>query len=456
MSIELAPTISSAPARSWKPYPAYKDSGVEWLGKVPEHWEVWKIKHSTYVKGRIGWKGLTSNDFLDEGAYLVTGTDFVDGKVNWETCYHVSYERFDEDPYIQLKEKDILITKDGTIGKIAIAENLRNKATLNSGIFLIRPLTTNYLNDFMYWILNSEVFSTFISFTKTGSTIQHLYQNVFEDFSFPVPLIPEQRAIAHYLDDRTRKIDSLIEKKQKLIELLKEERSAVINQAVTKGLNPRAPMRDSGVEWLGEVPEKWELRKIGRSFNLIGSGATPESGNKKYYEKGVVAWINTGDLNDGILDSCEKKITNEAFENYTALKIYPKGTILVAMYGATIGKVGLLNFEACTNQACCALGKSSFFIDKFVFYWFLANKRNIVNLSFGGGQPNISQEIIKSLKLTCPPIEEQQSIVQFIESELAIIDDTVSRIEKEIALLQEYRTALISEVVTGKIDVRGE
>lgn len=117
-SAELSP---GAPARSWKPYPVYKDSGVEWLGKVPEHWEVWKIKHSTYVKGRIGWKGLTSNDFLDEGAYLVTGTDFVDGKVNWETCYHVSYERFDEDPYIQLKEKDILITKDGTIGKIAIA-----------------------------------------------------------------------------------------------------------------------------------------------------------------------------------------------------------------------------------------------------------------------------------------------------------------------------------------------
>ncbi len=271
-----------------------------------------------------------------------------------------------------------------------------------------------------------------------------------------MPPINAQKFIARYLDDRTRKIDSLIEKKQKLIELLKEERAAIINQAVTKGLDLGAPMRDSGVEWLGKVPENWELRKISRSFSLIGSGATPESGNKKYYENGVIPWVNTGDLNDGILESCEKKITLEAFEKYSALKIYPKSTILIAMYGATIGKVGLLNFEACTNQACCALGKSSFFIDKFAFYWFLANKRNIVNLSYGGGQPNISQEIIKSLKLTCPPIEEQQSIVLFIESELAKTDHTIVKIEKEIALLQEYRTALISEVVTGKIDVRGE
>ncbi len=160
--------------------------------------------------------------------------------------------------------------------------------------------------------------------------------------------------------------------------------------APASGWKPYPAYKDSDVEWIGKVPEHWEMRKISRSFGMIGSGSTPESGNKNYYENGVIPWINTGDLEDGILDGCQKKITHEAFEKYTVLKIYPKGTILIAMYGATIGKVGLLNFEACTNQACCALGKSNFFIDKYSFYWFLANKRNIVNLSYGGGQPNIS------------------------------------------------------------------
>jgi len=233
--------------------------------------------------------------------------------------------------------------------------------------------------------------------------------------------------------------------------------SAELSQVAAPGApalswKPYPAYKDSGVEWLGKVPEHWDLRRVSRSFSLIGSGATPESGNKKYYETGVIHWIITGDLNDGILESCEKKITYEAFEKYTALKIYPKGTILIAMYGATIGKVSLLNFEACTNQACCALGGSSFFIDKFTFYWFLANKRNIVNLSYGGGQPNISQEIIKSLKLTCPPVEEQRSIARYLDDRTRKMDSLIEKKQKLIELLKEERAAVINQAVTKGLD----
>ena len=155
----------------WRPYPAYKDSGVPWLGKIPAHWEVKRIKHTSYIKGRIGWKGLRSEEFIDEGPYLITGTDLVNGQVVWESCYHVNEERYNEDPYIIVRENDLLITKDGTIGKTAIVRNFTAKATLNSGIFLVRPKNKNYIVDYLYWLLNSHVFTAFIDYSKVGSTI---------------------------------------------------------------------------------------------------------------------------------------------------------------------------------------------------------------------------------------------------------------------------------------------
>jgi len=186
MSSRLAPEMRGGHGSSrWKRYPAYRDSGVEWIGEVPDGWEIKKIKHTTYVKGRIGWQGLKSDEFIEKGPFLVTGTDFIDGEVNWETCYHVLEERYNEDPYIQIRENDLLITKDGTIGKTAIVKNLPDIACLNSGIFLTRSISEDYITEFMYWILNSVVFSKFIDYTKTGTTINHLYQNVFVDFAFP-------------------------------------------------------------------------------------------------------------------------------------------------------------------------------------------------------------------------------------------------------------------------------
>ena len=216
-----------------------KDSGVKWLGRIPEHWKKDRIKYSTYVKGRIGWKGLRADEFIEEGPYLITGTDFQNGKVNWDTCYHITNERYLEDPYIQLKENDLLITKDGSIGKIAMVRNLPSRASLNSGVFITRPIKNNYCNSFMYWILNSQIFNFFINYMSRGSTINHLYQNVFEMFSFPLPSKKEQRSIIKFLDKETSRIDSLIEKIENSIKLLKEYRQVLITSAVTGKIDVR-------------------------------------------------------------------------------------------------------------------------------------------------------------------------------------------------------------------------
>jgi len=257
-----------------KPYPAYKPSGVEWLGDLPEHWDVKKVSHTTYVKGRIGWQGLTADEFIDEGPYCVTGTDFSNGKVNWGICYHVSEERYREDPYICLKEGDLLITKDGTIGKTAVVSALNDKATLNSGIFLTRPIKDDYITIFMYWLLNSKVFTDFIELTKTGTTISHLYQNVFVRFAFPLPTFSEQQTIAAFLDCETGRIDTLVEKKYRLIELLREKRSALISHAVTKGIDPSVKTHAAAriAAW---------FYKVFPDSQVYASAVPPESNLKK-------------------------------------------------------------------------------------------------------------------------------------------------------------------------------
>lgn len=210
-----------------------KDSGVEWLGMIPKEWGTSKIKYSTYVKGRIGWQGLKSDEFIDEGAFLVTGTDFKDNKINWYTCYHVSEERYHEAKPIQLKNNDLLITKDGTIGKIAIVENCPEQAVLNSGVFVTRCINNEYITRFMFYMLTSKVFDTYIDITKTGSTIQHLYQETFVNFSYTLTTMQEQKIIVDFLDEKTAKIDNTIEKIKVQIEKLKEAKQSLISEAVT-------------------------------------------------------------------------------------------------------------------------------------------------------------------------------------------------------------------------------
>jgi type I restriction enzyme S subunit len=237
---ERIAVINQAVTKGLDPTVPMKDSGIEWLGEIPEHWEVKRIKHTTYVKGRIGWKGLRSDEFLEfSDSYVVTGTDFDNGNVKWETCYQVPLDRYEDDPFIKLKNNDLLITKDGTIGKIAIVKDMPKIATLNSGVFLTRPQNNEYLQEYMYWILYSDVFKTFYDYNKSGSTIQHLYQNVFNEFKYTLPSLKEQTEIVKYLDKKNVEINQIKHKTQHEIELLKEYKTALISDVVTGKVDVR-------------------------------------------------------------------------------------------------------------------------------------------------------------------------------------------------------------------------
>lgn len=212
-----------------------KYSGIEWIGEIPEEWNIKRLKFNTYIKARVGWHGLKSDEFYfeGEGAFCITGTDFKNKIINWDKCYKVPFERYDEDPYIQLKEDDLLITKDGTIGKVALVKNLEGKATLNSGVFVVRPKNEDYINEYLYWILQSKVMTEFVNLTSRGSTIIHLYQDTFQNMFIPIPSIEEQKQIVDFLDFKTAEIDKIIKRIEREIELINEYRTSLINEVVT-------------------------------------------------------------------------------------------------------------------------------------------------------------------------------------------------------------------------------
>jgi type I restriction enzyme S subunit len=206
--------------------------------------------------------------------------------------------------------------------------------------------------------------------------------------------------------------------------------------------------QDSDIELLGEVPTHWDVWKLAHAFTQIGSGTTPKSDKAEYYDEGTIPWVNTGDLDDGPLTECAKNITEKAAEDHSTLKLYPAGSLLFAMYGATIGKLGMLEFPATVNQACCVFSGDSPITAKFLFYWFLGLRQKILSLATGGGQPNVSQDILRTLRVACPDKDEQKAISSFLDSETSKIDGLVAEQRRLIELLKEKRQAVISHAVT--------
>lgn len=205
--------------------------------------------------------------------------------------------------------------------------------------------------------------------------------------------------------------------------------------------------KPSRIEWIGAVPEHWGIWKIAHGFQMTGSGTTPPPDNPDWYD-GNVCWVTTSELRETVITDTEKKISQEALKNFSALKVFPEGALAIAMYGATIGRLGIFGIEAATNQACGVLFGQKAFDTKFVFYWLQAFREQIILLASGGGQPNISQEKVRSVRIACPSIEEQQIIACFLDAKTAQIDALVAQKRQLIAKLKEKRSALIARTVT--------
>ena len=368
-----------------KPYPKYKDSEVQWIGEIPEEWELerFKIRFKT-EKGKI-----------PENLDVINGEGYLP---------YLSME------YLRGKEDNVLFSNDKASLKVEKGDLLLLWDGSNAGEFI--SAKRGFLSSTMVKLSIEKMdntFSKYLCYTfepmlrdlTIGMGIPHVNGDILGNIQIPIFEIKEQEKITDFLDSKTSEISKTIEADKKLIELLKEKRTALINHVVTKGLNPKAKMKDSGIEWIGEVPEGWEVRKIRHCFDIISSGTTPSSSDESYYpidEEEGISWINTGDLNDSHLIESSKRITKKALMNFSALKIFPKNSLIIAMYGATIGKTAIVDIESTYNQACCVLNKSKKLLIEYAHYWFLAKKEDIIiDISFYNDDknPNHNQEDIQ-------------------------------------------------------------
>lgn len=427
----------------------YVESSIPWVAFVPEDWKIKPIKHNTYIKARVGWKGLTSEEFeVESFAYLITGSDFSAKQIELENCYQISEARYLDDPYIQLQSGDVLLTKDGSIGKVAVVGELDKPACLNSGVFVVRP-TSDYTSEYLYWVLKSNLFSEFINLSSSGSTILHLYQNVFEQFAFPLPTMKEQTEIVSFLNHETQELDELISKQQDLISILDERRKALIRQCTTKGLNQATSVQATNVYWLGDVPEHWSVGAL-KWFAKLQTGSTPSGAESQ--EVGEIPWVRPDDLLESGADTVASRFIS--LDAASELKPAPAGATLLCCIGATLGKAGHTVTETYFNQQITSISWKMH--PKYLFYLISGLKDAIRSLSVGNTLSILNNEKLGSLHIPVPPDDEQSEIVEYLENKLAQLDKLTKLANQSVGLLIERRQALISAAVTGKIDVRGK
>ncbi|NWK74807.1 restriction endonuclease subunit S [Acinetobacter sp. SwsAc6] len=431
----------------YQAYAEYKDSGIEWLGEIPGHWGVTQLKRlgkfitgmtpSTAVEAyysdeitEYGW--IRPEDILEESE-KVEPTKFLT-KLGWETQRTIPAQ-------------STLICCIGTIGKLGF---LGKRAVTNQQITALVPYVRSF-SKYYYYLLTAS--RNQLEHLATGNVVKIL--NSERLGSLWLPLLSSQneaRQIVHFLDYETAKIDHLIEKQKQLIELLKEKRQAVISHAVTKGLDPNVPMKDSGVEWLGEVPEHWIVKSYRLASRIYRGKFGHRPRNDPAFYDGDYPFIQTGDVaRAGKYITSYSQTLNEKGKEVSQL--FPKGTLMMAI-AANIGDIAILGFEAYAPDSVVGFKPNNHIDLEFLRYSFIAALPALEQTSTQSTQANLNVERIGAVKGTFPSLQEQCEIVGYLDNLLEQYRNLVKIAENAIFLMQERRTALISAAVTGKIDVR--
>lgn len=433
----------------YKAYPEYKDSGVEWLGEIPPHWHSRQLKYLCSYNDEV--LSETASDDYEIEYVDISSVSAINGISSTETML------FGNAPSRArriVRDGDILISTVRTyLEAIASVQAPPNNLIASTGFAVIRP--NLFLNKgYTAYCLRATGFIKEVVARSVGVSYPAINASDLVNIKTPEPSMPEQEKIAAFLDHETAKIDALIEKQQRLIELLKEKRQAVISHAVTKGIDPNAPMKDSGVEWLGEVPVHWSLKKISHIGRVL-NGSTPDKSKFSFWNEGSIPWLASSCLNSPTVDEPTELISAQAFER-SSLELIPAGSLLVGMVGQgkTRGTSAVLTIESCINQNMAAIIPSKHVNINFLYYLFQAMYHDLRELGRGGNQAALNCEIVASIRVPIPAIEEQQCIVSFISKQLAVMILATDSADQQIKLLHERRSALISAAVTGKIDVR--
>lgn len=422
----------------YKAYPEYKDSGVEWLGEVPSHWNV--AKTMRYFKIAMG-QTILKEQLEDDGEWPVYSATEGD-----------SYFGYVSSPQVKLGVGDLVIPARGnSIGSVKLVSG---KSTTTQTTIYCKHLTRAIYPAFAYYFMLGNRNNLFW-FTQTA-----IPQITVEEVGCNPILLPtyeEQGVVASFLDHETAKIDNLIEKQQQLIELLKEKRQAVISHAVTKGLNPDVTMKDSGVEWLGEVPEHWELVPLKYLCNFSGGG-TPTKDNLSYWQGGTVPWVSPKDMKSFWISETQDYVTPKAVSE-SSTNYVEEGSLLMVVRSGILQRnipVAINIVKVTMNQDMKALRFNERMKAHYAAYFINGNVNSLLLewTKEGATVESIEHEYLANGLIPVPPIDEQHSIIKSISDQMIRFELLEEKALTGIRLLQERRTALISAAVTGKIDVR--
>lgn len=394
-------------------YDSYKDSGVKWLGEIPSHWEVKRFKHfGTFSKGK-----LPKNTNLDGMGFPIIGASEMNGKepsvftedINVPHCL----------PY------DILILWDGANAGL-VANN--KKGVVASTAVKYTCFDDSINNRYLFYLIKN--YQRYYKDKVSGTTIPHMNIAFINDTPLLVPKYAEQTAIANYLDTATAKIDAAIAQQQKMIDLLNERKQIIINRAVTKGLNLDVKMKDSGVEWIGEVPEHWEVRKL-KHIAKLQSGDTISSDS--FTETGYPVFGGNG------------------FRGYTNRFTNDGDYVLIGRQGALCGNVNYAHGQFFASEHAVVV--YPYHKENLVWLGEVIRASNLNQYSQSAAQPGLAVSSIQNISYPYPPMDERDEIALYIEKNIKVIEEGIENYQQQISLLQERKQIIINEVVTGKVKV---
>ncbi len=431
-------------------YPAYKDSGVEWLGPIPAHWEVRPLKYCC---------GMNSETLNEETSpdYELRYVDIsnVDSTGNVLGTEELRFENAPSRARRKVRSGDTIISTVRTYLKaIAYLNDPPDNLIVSTGFAVLRPHPELY-PPFLWRVVQSEQFVQAVQAYSEGVGYPAINPVQLGRLAVWIPKLDEQHSIAAFLDRETAKIDALVAKKERLIVLLQEKRAALITHAVTKGLDPTVPMKGSGIEWLGKIPAHWEVKRLKHvAKEPLQYGASEAS---EFNDPGEPRFIRITDIDETgqLREDTFRSLPEEIARPY----LLKRGDLLLARSGATVGKTFLYQEswgKACyagylirlrTNNAVCTPEFVSYFTLSSAYWSWLSGTFIQATIQ------NVSAERYANLRVTLPPLREQQQITSFLDRETAKLDALIAKVREGIEKLKEYRTALISAVVTGKIDV---
>ena len=433
-------------------YDKYKDSGIAWIGEIPEHWVIGRIKNiiHAYKAGPFGSSLITSN-LNNIGKYLIYTPEHIAAcTTNLDSNLYLPDYRINEMGQFEVGIGDVVFPIVGTLGRaMQITSDMPN-GIINQRLSKFRLFENIICSNYFMWIFGkSDFYKIYIDMNSRGSFILNLTKLLIGNMPIMLPSLPEQQSIATYLDQKCGEIDELITLQEEMITKLQSYKQSVITEAVTKGLDKNVPLKDSGIEWIGEIPDHWNICKLKNIF-LLSTGTTPKDFDKISEGDNLINWYTPSD----ILDSCndlfnsQRKLSEKVIYD-NKIPLFPIGTLLYVGIGASAGKVGYANENGYSNQQITGLIPLECY-SRFYFYYLSALKDKIRDNAFFRTLPIINNTYLGQELIPYPPINEQQSIANYLDQKCDEIDELISIKQQKIEKLKDYKKSLIFECVTGK------